>query len=256
MKNLVLAFVVVSISGCACYVVDPGNRGVLVNMGSVSPVVLPEGMGGKTPWQSVEEISVRQQTSGLKAQCFSSDLQQVNMDIKVLYRVPETSVIRVFKDYAGNPFESLVAPRVQEALKEITADRTAEQIVKTREEIKVKSLALAKLKVGDLLFVEDLVIENIDLSKDLEDAIEAKMVQQQEAAKAQFTQQKAEIEAATAVIKADGEAKAIRIRGQALRETPGYIDLQIVEKWDGKSPLVVGGGQGANILLPMTELKK
>jgi prohibitin 2 len=126
--------------------------------------------------------------------------------------------------------------------------------VKRREEIKVKTLAAAREKVGQILIVEDIVLENITLTKELEAAIESKMVQEQEAAKARFTQQKAQIEADTAIIRAKGEAEAIRIRAEAIRDNPGLIQLQIVEKWDGKSPLVVGGGadsSGANILLPI-----
>jgi len=82
------------------------------------------------------------------------------------------------------------------------------------------------------------------------------MVQEQEADKAKFTQQKAQIEADTAVITAKGEAEAMRVRGEALKENPNFIQLQIVEKWDGKTPLVVGGGAGgANMLLPIGDLQ-
>ncbi|HTR41406.1 MAG TPA: hypothetical protein VMH87_07290, partial [Pseudomonadales bacterium] len=89
-----------------------------------------------------------------------------------------------------------------------------------------------------------------------EDAIEAKMVQEQEADKAKFTQQKAQIDADTTVITAKGEAEAMKVRGEALKENPNYIQLQIVEKWDGKSPLVVGNGaSGANILLPLGDVQ-
>jgi prohibitin 2 len=82
------------------------------------------------------------------------------------------------------------------------------------------------------------------------------MVQEQEAAKARFTQQKTQIEADTAIIRAKGEAEAIRVRAEAIRDNPGLIQLQIVEKWDGKAPLVIGGSGsggagGANILLPL-----
>jgi len=83
-------------------------------------------------------------------------------------------------------------------------------------------------------------------------------VQEQEAAKSRYTQQKAQIEAETAKIKAQGEADAIRIRGLALKETPGLIELQIVEKWDGRSPLVIGGtgggNGGTNLILPLTNI--
>ena len=78
-------------------------------------------------------------------------------------------------------------------------NQTAEQIVKNREQIKVGALDLARKKIGPALVVEDIVIENIALTRELERAIEQKMVQEQEAAKAKFTQLKAQIEADTAI---------------------------------------------------------
>lgn len=254
----ILIFVIVLLAFTSTYIVEPGTRGVEVTLGKVSPVYKQQGFGFKTPFiTTIVPVSVKQQTRELQAACFSSDLQQVNMELRVLYRIPEASVVQIFQGYAGDPFDSLVAPRVQEALKEVSALESAEQIVKNREEIKSKTLAGARQKVGSLLVIEDVVIQNIDLTKELETAIEAKMVQEQEAAKAKFTQQKTQIEADTAVIKAKGDAESIRIRGEALRQNPSFIELQIVEKWDGKSPLVVGNGAGgANILLPLTDLEK
>ena len=254
----IVIFVVIILGSTGSYVVDPGFRGVEVTLGKVSPVFKPEGFGYKTPLiTTIVPVTIRQQTKELTAECYSSDLQQVKTELRVLYRIPESSVVKIYQAYSGDPFDSLIAPRVQEALKEVTAMQSAEQIVKGREDIKTKTLAATRLKVGDLLVVEDVVIQNIDLTKELEAAIEAKMVQEQEAAKAKFTQQKAEIEAATVIIKAKGDAESIRIRGEALKADPTFIDLQIVEKWDGKAPLVVGAGSGgANMLLPLTDLEK
>ena len=239
------------------FVVDPGTRGVLITLGKVASQIQGEGVGFKTPFAAqIVVVSVRQHSQALKAECFSSDLQQVNIDVRVLYRVPEHSVIELYKQFAGNPFDALIAPRMQEALKEVTALETAEGIVKHRESIKSRALETARGKVGNLLVLEDLVIENITLSSELEKAIESKMVQEQEAAKAKYLKQKAEIEAETAVVRADGEARAIRVRGQAIKENPGLVALQMVEKWDGHAPLVVGSSGGANILLPLDERAK
>ncbi len=232
----ILIFILVLAGANSSYVVDPGFRGVEVTLGKVSPVFKAEGL----------------------ADCYSSDLQQVKTELRVLFRVPEASIVQIYQGYAGDPFDSLIAPRVQEALKEVTAMQSAEQIVKNREDIKTKALAGVRQKIGTLLIVEDVVIQNIDLSHELETAIEAKMVQEQEAAKAKFTQVKAQIEADTVVIKAKGDAESIRIRGEALKQTPAFIDLQIVEKWDGKAPMYVGGasGGGVNMLLPAVDVKK
>jgi prohibitin 2 len=219
----------------------------------VSPGFKPEGFGFKLPFvTTVVPQLIRQQTAQMEADCYSSDLQQVKIDVRVLYRVPQASVVAIFRDYAGAPFDSLIKPRVAEALNEITALRTAEVIVQKREEVKSLALESARRKVGDVLVIEDVVLENINLTKALEDAIEAKMVQEQEAARARFAQQQAQVEASTAVIKAKGEAESIILRGKALRENPSVLELQIIEHWDGVTPLVVGpGATGANMMLPL-----
>jgi len=199
---------------------------------------------------------IRQQTAKMVADCYSSDLQQVKMDLRILYRVPDASVVTVFRDYAGDPFDTLIKPRVAESINEVTALRSAEVIVQKREEVKTRVLESARKKLGDLLVLEDVVLEDIGLTKMLENAIEAKMVQEQEAARARFSQQQAQTEANTAVIKAKGEAESINLRGKALRENPSIIDLQIVERWDGITPLVVGpSAEGAGMILPLGDFK-
>lgn len=263
----VLLFLVFTIFG-GFYVIDPGERGVVVTLGNVAASPSKEGLGFKAPWISgVERVTVKQQTKEIQAAAFSSDLQQVTVDLNVLYRIPEESVIAMVQKYAGDPFVALVTPRVQEAVKEVTALNTAVDIAQKREMVKQRALELSRNKVGTLIIIEDIVVNNIALSKELELAIEQKMVQQQESQKAAFTKQKAEMDAQTAVVRAkgesdalaaraEGEAKALRIRGEALRLNPGVIELMIAEKWNGVSPLVVGAGQGSNILLPVSAPKQ
>lgn len=250
-----LIFCVVIMAASGTYVVHPGYRGIEVTMGKVSAAFKPEGFGLKAPFiTAIYPISIRQQTAEDKAECYSADLQQINIDLRVLFRIPESSVVKLFQDYYGDPFESLIAPRIHEALKEVTALQSAEQVVKNREQIKTRALEIARKKVGPMLVVEDIVIQNIALTKELEHAIEAKMVQEQEASKSKYFQQRAQIEADTAVIKAKGEAESIRIRGQALKDSPTFIDLQIVDKWDGLTPLVIGGAD--NFVLPLQDLER
>lgn len=250
-----LIFVVVIMASSGVYVIQPGYRGVEVTLGKVSTGFKPEGLGLKVPFVTeIYPVSIRQQTEEDKADCYSADLQQIHVDIRVLYRIPESSVVVLFQNYFGFPFGNLIAPRVQEALKEVTAMQSAEQIVKNREQIKAKSLELARKKVGPLMVVEDIVIQNISLTKELEHAIEAKMVQEQEAAKSKYLQNRAQIEADTAVIQANGEASAIRIRGRALTENPSFLDLKIVDRWDGIAPLVIGSGDG--LVMSLADLDK
>jgi len=251
----IIIFVIVLMASSGTYVVHPGYRGVEVTMGKVTAVPKKEGFGFKAPLIThIENISIRQQTQEDQAECYSSDLQQIHIELRVLYRIPESSVVKLYQDYEGDPFQSLVAPRVHEALKEVAALQSAEQIVKNREQIKTKALDLARQKLNTLLVIEDIVIQNIRLTKELEHAIEAKMVQEQEAQRSKYLQQRAQIDADTAVIKAGGEAQSIRIRGEALKENPAFVELQVVDKWDGVAPLIIGSGD--NVMMPLSELER
>jgi regulator of protease activity HflC (stomatin/prohibitin superfamily) len=131
--------------------------------------------------------------------------------------------------------------------------KSAADIVKTREQIKIAALDSSRTKIGALLTIEDLVIEDVKLSRELEQAIEAKMVQQQEAEKAVFKMQQAKTDAETLIIKAKADAESIRIQGEALEKAPKLVELKMVEKWNGVAPQVVGAG--SNILLPLGKEK-
>jgi prohibitin 2 len=102
--------------------------------------------------------------------------------------------------------------------------------------------------------IEDIVIQNIALTKELEHAIEAKMVQEQEASKSKYFQQRVQIEADTAIIGAKGEAESIMIRGDALKKNPAFVDLQIVDKWDGITPAIIGSGD--KVMLSLQDLER
>jgi len=248
---LVLAIVIGAASGT--YIVPAGHRGALVTLGKVSPEFKPEGFGLKTPFiTTVVPISVRQRTAEMTSSVISKDLQEVRTKLKVLYRIPEKSTVQIYQQFKGDPFTSLIQPRVDEAIKEVTKEHTAQQIVQERAAIKTRILESARTKVGTLLSLVDVVVEDIALSATLETAIEQKMVQEQEANKAVFEQQKASIDAQIAIVRAKGEAESITIRGQALAENPELIDLEIVRKWNGHTPRVVGGDTGgANMILPL-----
>jgi prohibitin 2 len=170
----------------------------------------------------------------------------------VLYRIPEQSAVQIYQQFKGDPFTSLIQPRVDEAIKEVTKEHTAQQIVQERASIKKRTFESAQRKVGNMLTLIDVVVEDIALSANLEAAIERKMVQEQEANKAVFEQQKAQIDAQIAVVRAKGEAESINIRGEALAKNVDFIDLEIVRKWNGRTPRVVGGDAGgAQMILPL-----
>lgn len=261
----VLIFVLIVSATSMTTVVEPGSRGIRVTLGKVSPTFEGEGLKFKAPFiTEIVQLSVRQQTEELSTECYSSDLQQVRATMRILYRIPENAVVPLFRDYEGAEYQALIAPRVVEALKEAASAQSAELIVQNREAIKLQTLEATRKKIGELpeggplISIEDITLSDLTLSAELNAAIEQKMTQREEAERARFVQRQAEIEAQTVIIKAKGDAESIDIRGKALRESPAFLKLQIVERWDGTSPLVIGGATGtaANVLMPLNDLMR
>lgn len=252
MKNITLLFLALILNGCFFSSIDTGERGAKVTFGEVSRHMYTEGLYLKAPWTEMVTVDTKQQSQSIDADCFSSDLQYLDVSLKIVYHIPETSVLTIIEKYKSYHvlFDTMVSPRINEAFKEVSATRTAEVIVKEREKVKQEALASVRKKVDGLVSVDDLIIENLQLSKELQAAIEQKMVQEQEAAKAKFFQLKEKTDAETKVIKARGEAEAIEIINKTLRNDPSYLQLEMIKKWNGVAPLVVGDAKG-NFMLPI-----
>lgn len=235
------------------HIVPPGHRGVRVTLGSVDQNMVHEGFAWKLPFmQRISDVPIKQITQESSASSFSADLQTVSIKYAVLYRLPEQKVVELFQQYSGDPYQSLVEPRVQEAIKKEAAEYKAEAIVKDRKKIKESVKQALQDAVGDLVIINDFVMQNIDLTDELEKAIESKQVMEQQAQAKEYELKKAEKEAEITIVNAKAEAEAVRIKGEALKASPEVIQLEIVKKWNGISPQYVEtSAGGANILLPI-----
>ena len=73
----VLVFVLLIISSATSYVIEPGTRGLKVTLGKTEDHFLPPGFGFKAPvLTSIVAVNIQQKTQTVRADCFSSDLQQ------------------------------------------------------------------------------------------------------------------------------------------------------------------------------------
>ena len=235
------------------HIVPPGHRGISITLGKVDPQVRSEGLNFKKPFiEKLIDFPIRQNTVEGRASAFSSDLQIVEVAFKTLYRIPEAQVTTIYQQYQGDPYQTLVEPRIQEELKQTTSLYRAEELVKSREKIKAEVLDKVKRAVGDLVFLNDMAITNFDFTAELEKAIEQKTIREQEALAKSFELDKARKDAEITIVNAEAEARSVKIKGEALKASPEVISLEIAKKWNGVTPqTVVSSHGGANILLPL-----
>lgn len=244
---LIVAFLALILIWSCFSVVPPGHRGVRVTMGKVAPEALSEGVAFKWPLgiSKIEEVEVRQKTEEGKTPCFSSDLQTVEVEYAIMYKVVPTRVVDLFQNYRGEPFDVLIKPRLAEALKQSTAAFTAEQLVQKREVVREDTRRRLAQAVGENIEIIDVNLTNIDLSDQVERAIESKVVEQQVTLRKESELNTARKEAEISRVVAQAEADAVRLRAEAY-SNPIVLQMEIVKKWNGVSPAVVvtGGSNG------------
>jgi len=234
--------------------VETGNVGVITNFGKVTGVTLDSGWHIVGPIDHVTEVSIRTITMQSDATCFSKDLQAVTVTLAVQTRITKESATDIYKNY-GTEYMSQATPKILDALKAETAKYEAAEIIANRDQIRTEALKAARERLASFVEVQDLSIVNVAFSADYEKAIELKQVAQQRAEQAKYELQQATVEADKKVATAKGEAEAIQIKGDALAKNPAVIELELINKWDGKAPdtLVTsgGGGTASSIILPV-----
>lgn len=246
---IVIVALIASMIGFKGYViVEPGNRGVVVELGKVNETVMGEGFHLKVPFiQTVIPINVQVQKAQSQQITSSKDLQTVNTTIAVNFRLDPDNVNKLYQEVGVEYKEKVVDPAISESLKSITAQYTAEELISKRSEVssKIKDTLSKKLSVY-YMKLDDINITEFDFSAEFNQAIEEKQIAEQQAKKATLDLQRIEVEAQQKIAQAKAEAESLKIQKDLI--TPEMVELRKVEaqlqaisKWDGKLPTVTGG---------------
>ncbi len=269
--------------------VPVGSTGIMVTLGRVQDgSTLAEGLHFHLPFiQEIVSLDNRVQKLELNTEAFSKDIQTVSAKLAVNYRLRPESSFSVYKSYGTNFEQNIIVPATHEALKSVSAQYTAEELISKRAESsdKMRDELDAKL-TGMGITVTDFNIIDFDFSIDFINAVEAKQVAEQvkkkaatenETAIAQAEREKqvsikqSEAEAEKVRIQAEANAEKVRIEAEAKANavkmaaeaeafrlesinknlTDLTIENTLAEQWDGKLPSVVGD---ANALLNLTDL--
>lgn len=223
----------------AVRVVGVGEVGIVTRFGTVVGE-LQSGLHVIAPWpfEGMTTMNVQVQKEQQDAGAATHDLQSVTASIALNYHLTDLTAQTVFKTIGTEYKARIIDPVIQEAVKATTAQYNAEELISQRPQVEA---ALSERLVGKLadrgITVDNVSIVNFEFSSSFDQAIEAKQVAQQQAQKAQYDLQTAQLKAQAQ----DVQAKTL---------TAQYLQLQAIEKWDGKMPTYMGvGGSVFNIPL-------
>ena len=247
--------------------VQSGHVGVVVTLGAVQSNALPEGFHLKKPYlDKVEQMDIRLTKAVVKSEAASKDLQTVRTQVTVQYSLVGAVAPKTYQKIGVRSVVAvtLIEPAIQESVKAVTAQFTAEQLVTKRAEVKLLiqeainnfiNITLKAKGVVNSLRIANVAITDFEFSVEFNKAIELKVRAEQEALQAENekTRRVTQAEAAAAEIKLAAEAEAFQIEAaskaraaaiareaKALRGNPDLIQLRIAEKWDGVLPKFTG----------------
>ena len=256
--------------------VDSGFVGIVTHFGKIEDRVLPAGFHLTKYFEHVHPINVRTQIKKNEVVAFSSDIQQVLLTVSVNYNVTPEAANTLYKTISGNYYSTLIAPRINENVKVVVSNYTAEKLIGSREVLSAEVLALMKEDLEPYgITISAISIENIDFTDAFESAVEAKQVATQKAQQAKTEQEQktmearqeadrkkieAETKAEVMRTEADATAYETRVKAEAEAEankkiaesiTPELINYVQAQNWDGKLPSSFVGSDDALPIINM-----
>lgn len=183
-------------------------------------------------------------------QASSKDLQTISVSVAVSNVI--TKPVDLYSKFTGNHLESMMRPRIQDAVQSQVAKYTIEEFVEKRDE-------LAKNIEDDIkasfepygVMLTNVSLTDHDFDDEYDKAVKAKKVAQQAVETEKANQSKKLIEAENRVklmeqrIKEkQKEAEANKIETNSL--TNELLMKQLIEKWNGELPKASGG----QVILP------
>jgi len=187
--GIVVLIIIGVVAAASVQIVDAGHRGVLLHWNAVDVTVPPldEGLHFVVPFQDqVVNMEVRTLKFTKSTSSASKDLQTVTTEVTVNYHPGYESVNTLYKQVGLDYQNRVIAPAVEEVVKQVTANYNAEELITKRPLVKSD----IETEIGKRLNTFNIVTEVISItdfqfSSLFSSAIESKVEAEQKALKAE-----------------------------------------------------------------------
>lgn len=194
-----------------------------------------------------------------KIEAYSQDAQSMSASLVVQYKLDTTRIINITKEYGNNEvLKARIQSIAEERVKSVLSRKQAMAIIETRATLSAEILqAMEGVFDRYYITITNVVINDIVFSQAFENAVEQKMIAEQEQLRAEYEKQKKITEAEAllevaikdaqaAVEKSRGDAEALTIMQEAwdslsteVKEV--MLKQQAIEKWNGEMPQTLVG---------------
>ncbi len=227
-------------------IVDPGERAVIFNKATGNLRVTPnEGFYFLVPLveePTVYDVKAKTYTMSIMAlegeirgddslQALTSDGQTVLLDISVRYHPDLENLDKLHRRIGIDFVNKIIRPQVRSTVRMIVSEYPVLDVysgkrLRIQAEIN-KGLSDSFKK--SFIICDEVLLRNVQFSKEFQQAIENKQIAQQEAQRMKYVLEKQELEKRRKIIEAEGEAESLRLKGKALADNPALIQYEYVK---------------------------
>lgn len=239
-------------------IVEAGNRGAVFNSftGVKINKVLGEGMHIiPKVVNKVTIYDVYTKTLTDKIESLSSDGLKMTFDVSIRFRINDDKVAFIKQNVGSEKdlLEKILYPTVRSKMRDISAKYTAQEAYAgKRDQIQesYRNILTDFFASEEYLIAEQILIRQVTPPEALTLKITETKVAEQEVIKQKnilaAEKQKKEQE----ITKAEGEARALRIKANAISNNPKILELKWIEKWSGNLPTIMAGNNGMLLNIP------
>ncbi|HMB00945.1 MAG TPA: prohibitin family protein [Spirochaetota bacterium] len=213
--------------------VDEGDVLVLTQFGKVYKTITTPGVHFKYPWAAKHVYPKRLKSKKLSIAVRSLDGMEIHIDVTTQYKVNSDKVGAIYKDIAKDVTileNNFIYPELRKSIRDSIARLSAKGIYSNREKLNDSITADARKKLSRKhTIIRDVLLREIKLPDQVEQAIEMKIKAQQEAEATEYKKEKAVKEAEIKEIEAQGLAKAQRIISTTL--TSKYLQHEAIKAY-------------------------
>lgn len=240
-------------------IMPAGSVGVVEELGEVKSETLKPGVHFINPFANVVEFTTRLKDIKETVTATSSEGLNLNIDVSLQYKIEPNKAGEVYENIGTDETE-IITSRFRSIIRQITASYEARAIYgEKRQEVTQSLHEQLSQQLTPLGFVvEETLLRNVVLPKNIQEAIQAKLEAEQENERQQFVTEKqrqelefelekARKEAERQKIEAQGIADAQRLLSQSL--TDKILQMKAIEATQdlAKSPnakvIIIGGGK-------------
>ena len=257
--TMVILILVISLSNSLFLTIDSGEKGVLFKRfggGLDLENVYSQGFHVIAPWNRMYLYNVRIQEDFETMEVLSKN--GLNIKVELSYRFqPDATKLGFLHDEIGKGYvESILKPEIRSATREVIGKYLPEELYSTKRDaiqdeiFKLTSQAVAKKYV----LLDAVLIRQVELPQKLQQAIETKLEEEQQAFQMEFRLNRERKEAERKIIEARAKAEANQILNASLtdkilRDKGIEATLELANSPNSKVIVVGGGDEGLPLIL-------